>query len=286
MAKSPKSSGSPSHSKKNSKVSSGALVASIILALIVIGLGIAIIVLSCQSPNGSFTWGHGSQCKSNTECIDKLCKGALGCCAICDKGGKCKQGMLTANGCTLSEDPSNNENTMEALSKKIKEKVHFSKDNMEPKFSASNYYDQANVPEGGFCGNQVTAAQNYPGGLPVSDSYATSLLCGPGKYFPGCCAVTQNGQAVQGVMSNGVCQTQIQQDAWSGWGKAMPNTYLISTSGPKVGVSMGNCNVRPIQSSLQNYTGFFDSCKVKAPVPDYGREYESSYAPSNFSSCG
>jgi hypothetical protein len=149
----------------------------------------------------------------------------------------------------------------------------------EPAFSQANTQNSAS-------GCDVSAAQNHSGGLLTSDAYATAQVCAPGIDFPGCCGVVQNGQAVQGVMSNGVCQTQVQQDLYSGYGPSMPNTYLISTSGPKVQATMGGCNVRPIQSSLQNYTGFFDACAPKAPEPNYGKQYENSYAPSNFSSCG
>lgn len=268
MAKSPKTSPKPNTS---SKVSYGALIVSIILALIVIGLGIAIIVLSCESPNsGTFPWGPGkpsNKCGSNSECTDKLCKGAMGCCAKCQKNGKCKQGILTANGCVLPGE-SKNEKSIKSLNKKKMSEPAFSQANMQNSASASA------------SGCNVTTAQNH------SDAYATAQVCAPGIDFPGCCGVVQNGQAVQGVMSNGVCQTQVQQDLYSGYGSAMPNTYLISTSGPKVQVTTGGCSVRPIQSSLQNYTGFFDACAPKAPEPDYGRQYQNSYAPSNFSSCG
>ncbi len=109
-------------------------------------------------------------------------------------------------------------------------------------------------------------SQSAVGATPTTDprtnlaAYATAIVCSPGNDFPGCCGVVQNGQAVQGVMSNGVCQTQVQQDMYSGYGTSMPNTYLISTSGPKVQATMGGCNVRPVQSSLQNYTGLFSGC--------------------------
>lgn len=98
-----------------------------------------------------------------------------------------------------------------------------------------------------------------------SDAVATQTVCGAGAdrgdKSPGsCCGVAVDGAYVPGTISqNGACQTAVQQDGWANWGQKMPNTYLLSTSGPMVGVSMGGCTVRPISSSgITNYAGFWN----------------------------
>ena len=154
-------------------------------------------------------------------------------------------------------------------------------------------YQQANVPaaasSSSSCGNSLTAFQNYSGTPKVSDAYCMAKVAGPNATGEtgSPCAVAQNNVCVPGVVTNGgACQTSVQQDAWAGWGPSMPNTYLISTSGPQIGVTMGGCNVRPIGSPIQNYVGFFDSCQPKPPTPQWGRQYSSDFAAPNYSSCG
>jgi hypothetical protein len=275
----------------SSKVSNGALIVSIVLALIVIGLSIAIVVLSCQTSDSTFPWPKMG-CVSNKECGDKLCNGTMGCCAVCSKKtGKCERGMLTADGCKQQDPPKlsarmDKPNPRPKPNSKPKPKPNSNpkpKPNpnpqptpdTEPAFSQSNMaYTQANAP---------------PGSADKSHAYCTAKMFGPnvsGEEGSGC-AVSQNNTCVPGVVSpSGGCQTAVQQDAWANWGSDMPNTYLISTSGPVLGATMGGCSVRGIGSSIQNYVGFFDSCSPKAPVPNYGREYASDFAAPNYSSCG
>lgn len=93
-------------------------------------------------------------------------------------------------------------------------------------------------------------------GAMSTGDYCTAKLCSGGEN--NCCAVAEHGMCVKGTMKNGTCQTQVQQDMYQGWGSQMPNTYLISTSGPQVGTTMGSCTVRPVSSGLDNYVGLFE----------------------------
>jgi hypothetical protein len=92
----------------------------------------------------------------------------------------------------------------------------------------------------------------------VTNDYCNNLLCGGSYNFQGCCAHAVNGTCVQGAqMSDGSCQTQVSQSLYEGYGTEMPNTYVISTSGPKIGATMGSCTIRPVTSSFQNTVGIF-----------------------------
>jgi hypothetical protein len=134
------------------------------------------------------------------------------------------------------------------------------------------------------------AFQSQPGAPAMSDQFCMAKLTGQSEMgeVGSVCSVAQNNVCVPGVVTaSGGCQTTVQQSAWQNWGGHMPNTYLISTSGPKIGATMGSCDVRGIGSSIQNHVGFFPSCGPTAPTPVWGRENTSEFAQSpNYSSCG
>lgn len=145
---------------------------------------------------------------------------------------------------------------------------------------------------GGARSSAASASQfeMQPGAPAMSDSFCMAKLTGRTEMgeMGSTCAVAQDNVCVPGVVTaSGGCQTTVQQTGWQNWGCEMPNTYLLSTSGPVVGATMGSCNVRPIGSSLQNHVGFFPSCEGSAPIPQWGREHCSGFADCpNETSCG
>ena len=82
---------------KKNNISNGALAAAIILALVVVGLGITIVVMSCEMASDD-----DGKCKSSSECTKKMCKGQSGCCAECTDG-TCEKGALGKGGCKIPE---------------------------------------------------------------------------------------------------------------------------------------------------------------------------------------
>lgn len=157
--------------------------------------------------------------------------------------------------------------------------------------SASANYGGANSTSGPYT-SSAELPRNIVDPQLVSDKRATEVVCGPGIGTGGgtgsCCAVAANDAYIPGTITeSGACQTTVQQDSFANWGAAMPNTYLLTTSGPMTGVTMGGCNVRPITSAgITNYTGFWNSCEPKAPAPHFGRTYSSKFGAPNHSSCG
>lgn len=281
-----------------------ALIVSIIFALIIIGIGIAILVLICQSPPGEMTSSQdqgSSSCSKDADCnLQKVCKGRLGCCARCHKNGTCVAGQLVSGGrCAEVSNSSAGQQAAGERSKKSGaiDKHDSQRKTVEVPFAESMSFAQANMPpteaSSGNANLSITGCPSMAS-MPADrdDSFCMAKLCGPNgaatARVPGaCCAVSQHGTCTPGVVSpSGACQTQVQQDAWANFGAAMPNTYMISTSGPKIGATMGGCKVAPINSSIQNFVGFFDSCAPKAAEPMFGREYQSDLAPQNFGSCG
>lgn len=107
--------------------------------------------------------------------------------------------------------------------------------------------------------NDESTVQAYDSKYPaVTNQYCQQLLCGGAQNFQGCCATATNGMCVQGaVQDNGSCQTHVSQALYEGYGTEMPNTFVISTAGSKIGATMGSCVVRPVISSLTNTVGIF-----------------------------
>lgn len=250
---------SSSFSNKNTP----AFIGGGVLILIVIGLVVAIIVVSVnaqssKSPYGkddgwppgaipssiiSDIRGPSPNCaaqapdREDPKCTEAVCGGGsngnspmAGCCGVYNhESGRCEKGQLTAGGCNSFGSPMINQ--------------------LAP-----------------IMNNNSAAFAGATAPDPCQD-----LVCSGSHNYPGCCAVSQHGTCVQGVVTNGMCKTQVQQTQYEGWGAQMPNTYLISSSGPKVGATVGSCDVRPMTSGLQNYVGLFENSVSGAQTQGHGQ---------------
>lgn len=117
----------------------------------------------------------------------------------------------------------------------------------------------------------------------MTDEKATLQACSGRNWFPSCCGVAQNGRAVQGIRTqSGGCQMSPHQEMMTD-GK-WPNTFLITTSGPRVRATMGGCTVRPVGSSIQNFVGLFEQCQQRDTNTLYRSSPYGSYGP-NYSAC-
>jgi hypothetical protein len=275
MAKKTKSGG-----VANSTMSQGAIGAMCGLVALIIIIVIVLIILAFVPKKREIDVAavkEKKECKDNSECYQKLCQGRLGCCAVC-KDGKCHRGMLTQKGCVLDDESSEE-----------KEKNPKANDkDMEQAFGMSkNYYDPA---ENRSCyQNSVASAPNTFNTMPcTSDEECYAKNCSGRNAYEGCGSVCESGMCWNGPVKAGSgVQTVIQQSEFPGWGSKFPSTWIISSSGPIYGATMGGCTVKPIGSALQNYTGFFQSCQPSGPTPSYMgyNERYNAYGPS-FNTCG
>lgn len=212
----------------------GLTITCIVLGLIVLGLGIATVVLCCQQQDIGKTFSMG----------------------------------MNKNHSNTNKIPNNYEIPMSSG-------------------YTNNFTDS---PCGATSSPNPSAFECQPGAPAMSDQFCMAKLTGRSEMgdVGSACSVAQDNMCVPGVVTpSGGCQTQVAQSGWQNWGCQMPNTYLISTSGPVIGATMGSCTVRGVGSSLQNHVGFFPSCGPSAPTPQWGREYSSEFGGSpNYPSCG
>lgn len=244
--------------KSDSKVGNVSLIVGGIVTLVIVGVIVALIVI-CLVPPKKITEVdvmdlQKPKCSTDNECY-KQCKGRAGCCARC-VNNRCETGALTAQGCMISSGTGKSD---------------------DYKMNAHGNY-QMNMPPN----------LSFPPGTGApqctNDQDAYLQKCTGDDSSSVCCGVCTSGISFKGVQApNGSCQTSVMQSGFPGMGLSPPNTYVVSSSGPKFGVTQGSCSVNPVQSSIVNYTGFFDSCLPGTAPVDYSRP--GSYAPQ-YSSCG
>lgn len=207
----------------------------------------------------------GCECSKDCDCSTKdVCnKDAAGCCAKC-KDCKCVKGMVTSSGCEeqACECSKDSDCSVKAACggkgggccakckdcKCVKGMVT-SSGCEEPRAYGMSH--GADCPlTAGPASASISTCSNH------QDAYMKACF-DRGDYSAACCGVCVNGLSYPGVRGpDGVCQTAVQQVGYSGMGQQPPNTYMISSSGPKYGVAMGGCNVDSVGSSLAMYTGF------------------------------
>jgi hypothetical protein len=282
---------SEQNSNSNSKLGIAAVyVASVVAAFIfILTIVIAFVPPKNLTQVKVEEWFKGKKndwkkpkCSTDGECLKRVCKNRAGCCAQC-VDGKCEAGALTAQGCLISSGTGKSDD-----------------DNTQ---NQNNMSGQQQQPHGGQVGHGTISRYDVHGkynmnmdgpglsfppgvGAPqvTNDQEAYLQKCTGENSNPDCCAVAQNGMAFQGVLApDGSCQTAIQQAGYPGAGLAPPNTYVVSSSGTKFGISMGSCSVKPITSGLAHYYGFHDSCLPGTAPTDYSRS--GAYS-ANYSSCG
>lgn len=209
----------------------------------------------------------GPACKSDGECgpsYEQVCGSGgskSGCCVRCQKG-TCQKGVLTADGCVKQAGAAaaddGEEKPEDHRGEMAEEKVVDSlfEDKEPPRAyaaAAASAKARDGMPEhiSDSSGVTVDSCTNH------RDAYMRACF-DKGDYSARCCGVCVNGISYPGVRGpDGVCQTTVQQTGYTGMGQLPPNTYMISTSGPKYGVAMGGCSVEPVGSSLAAYAGFY-----------------------------
>lgn len=270
-------------SNSNATTANVSLIMAGILTFLVFSVIIALIVIAFVPPKkltevGVVEWFKGkkkefkkSKCSTDNECY-KECYGRTGCCARC-VDGQCETGALTAQGCLISSGTG---------------KSHDSKKNMKHNNSNHGKSPMTLSDVHGHYQMNMPPNLSFPpgvGGPQCTNNHEAYIQkCTGDQSSPNCCSICTNGIAFQGVTApDGSCQTAVQQAGYSSFGLQPPNTYVVSSSGPKVSISMGACSVRPVSSSVVNHVGFFDSCLPGTAPADYS--VPGSYA-VNYSSCG
>lgn len=179
---------------------------------------------------------HQYKCKKDSDCaVENVCgtgdKQKDGCCASC-KDGVCSAGMVTEAGC-------------------------------QPVGSSHTSYGSGHSTRGrggaSFSHNTGVAAP-FESGLSCQshqDAYLKACFAA-GDHSDNCCAVCVDGLSVAGTRGeDGICQTTVQQSGYTGMGQQPPNTYMISSTGPRVGVTMGNCTVEAMGGGLPMHSAFY-----------------------------
>jgi hypothetical protein len=232
---------------------------------------------------------HKPSCNSNEDCVDQMCgkPPRMGCCAVCDAGGDCQQGMLTAKGCTVDAG-NGNENGEKNNNGHMKKEQPFGMGNTQDKPKSNNpqYYD-ASANQACYQNNVGSASNTFGTSPCTSDEDCYLKNCTGYNSYEGCGSVCQSGMCWSGPNKEGAgVQTKIPFAAFPGYSSSYPNTWVISSSGKIYGATMGSCTVAPTGSSLQNHVGFFESCQPNAPSPSYVgyNERYNAYAPG-FSAC-
>ncbi len=264
-----------------SKIASASKVVAVIATVLIFCVVIALFAIMLVPPKtlsqvdigewfGKMTNKNpDDKCSTDASC-SKKCNGLMGCCARCINGN-CETGALTSKGCMISSG------TGKGSSNKVQQQggMFSTNQNCGSSQSMSSYNQQGQM-------NSALSGAGAPQCTNNQDAFMS--VCSGDKGYPGCCGVCSSGMAWQGIQTpDGSCQTSVQQTGYPSAGLAPPNTYVVSSSGPKVGVTMGSCTVSPMTSGLQNHAGFFDSCMPNMAPADYGRP--GSYGPS-YSSCG
>ena len=173
-------------------------------------------------------------CEHDSDCAS-ACGGRAGCCAKC-RGNRCTTGVITASGCQLN--PSST----------------------QPKDGSSNMVQNPSPAD-----DYRKYSNNMMGSLGtighigqpecVSNDDAQKQVC-LGSNSPTCCGVCYSGKIWKGELTDdGVCHTTVAQTGYSGMGMDPPNTYVVTSSGPNYGATMGACHVSPVGSSLANHVG-------------------------------
>lgn len=249
---------------QKSKVSNGSLIVAGVLTLLILVIIVGLIVIALVPPKNlteidvrEWFKGKKPKCSTDNECY-KECRGKTGCCARC-VNNRCETGALTQQGCMISSGTGKSDDDKN--------------DNMT---AHGNY--QMNMPPN----------LSFPPGVGApqctNDQDAYLSKCTGDDSNSSCCAICTSGLSFSGIKApDGSCQTTASQSGFPGMGLQPPNTYVVSSSGPKFGISMGSCTVKPITSSVVNYTGFFDSCLPGTAPADYSGP--GSYS-ANYSSCG
>lgn len=277
-------------SQSNSRSGAGqvAIGAMIGLVVLIIILVIVLIIMAFipKKREIDIAVPRPKECSTNADCYRKMCtsdRGVMtGCCAVC-KDGKCHRGMLTQQGCVLADDAIKNEKAKNNSAPNDKE--------MEQAFgmscNQSNYYDEA--ANKSFYQNSVGSAANTFNTMPcTSDEECYAKQCSGRNAYEGCGSTCQSGMCWSGPVKPGAgVQTNVDQASFPGWGSKFPSTWVISSSGPIYGATMGNCTVSAVGSPIQQYTGFFQSCQPSGPMPDYAgyAQRYNAYGPS-FQNCG
>lgn len=292
-----------------SKLANGSLIVAGILTILVVLVVIGLVVIMLVPPKkltnvDVIDWLGGQiqdqKCKSDDECYKK-CNGLMGCCARCTNG-QCTTGALTAQGCMISsgtgkQDQQDQNSMMGNNNSSDSNSSSGFTNNVRPRCinqSAQSAQNARNTTGRTLDTAHGLYEMNMPAGLTfppgtgapqcTNNQEAFLSKCTGDKAYPGCCGVCSSGMAWQGQLGpDGSCQTSVQQSGYPGMGLAPPNTYVVSSSGPKFGISMGSCSVKPINTGLQHYLGYFDSCSTNMAPVDYSRP--GSYGPS-YSSCG
>lgn len=244
----------------------------VICILLFVGMLVAIIIMATSDDdNGNDNDNTNSNkpeepaCSRDSDCAEsKVCHGKSGCCPKC-MNSECTSGMLTAGGCIASpstqtygsshEKPESAEIAIPNPLMSVRGAwanmwmSAFADGTTDNKNTSGYSLDPDAMPQiGDNLGGSIAACRGH------SDAFMKTCL---GK-DPMCCAVCVNGLSFQGVRGpDGTCQTTVQQSGYTGMGQEPPNTYMVSSSGPKYGVAMGGCSVEPVGSSLSMYTGFY-----------------------------
>lgn len=98
-----------------------------------------------------------------------------------------------------------------------------------------------------------------PVSVPVAVTPAPTLhpLQCPGALPFAFATGAQDGVSVPGIVFNGQVITSPAQIAYLGQGPIPPNTWTLTSTGPRVGATMGAMQVRPLLSHRENYVGVF-----------------------------
>lgn len=221
-------------------------------------------------------------CTRDSDCAEsKVCHGKSGCCPKCSNSA-CTAGMLTAGGCIASEGSpqaygsghgSDQSNAHRADNVDAADKAMIPNPFMSVRGAWTNAWMSAfgdgstdNKNTSGYSLGPDAMPYDVSGDRPENIGGSVAACRGHSDAFmktclgkdPMCCAVCVNGLSFQGVRgADGTCQTTVQQTGYTGMGQEPPNTYMVSSSGPKYGVAMGGCSVEPVGSSLSMYTGFY-----------------------------
>lgn len=182
---------------------------------------------------------HQAECHKDSDCAAKnVCGGKEnGCCASC-VNGTCTAGMLTASGCI----PGSHSNAY----------GNSGSSDASMKYGAAAAAPAPASPSS----SSLAAFESEMSCASHQDAYLKACFMS-GDHSEHCCAVCVNGMSVPGTRgSDGVCQTTVQQAGYTGMGQQPPNTYMISSTGPRVGVSMGSCTVEPMGSGLTMHSAF------------------------------
>lgn len=280
-----------SEQNSKSKIGNGAIIVAYVVTALIFLLIIAIIVIALVPPKNLTQvkvkeWFKGNKkdfkrpkCSNDGECLKLVCKNRAGCCAQC-VDGKCEVGALTAEGCLISSGAgkANDEDNDNQIQNNMSAQ-QYQQNGGHQTMSAHDVHGNYNM-------NMPSGLSFPPGvGAPQCTNQQDAYLqkCTGEGSNPSCCAVCSSGISFKGVLApDGSCQTSVQQSGYPNSGIAPPNTYVVSSSGPKYGISLGSCSVKPVSSGLQHYYGFFDSCEPGTAPADYS---SGSYT-SSYSSCG